>query len=117
MDKKAEFKAFASLHPKLNDAVLNHQVTWQELYETYDIYGKDSKVWDKYLNNEPVDLTKIRDSLKNIDYDKLEDSINNAKKALGIISALIGSKTVDATVNTNNGNSVKADNINQVFED
>ena len=118
MDKKEEFKKFASSHPELNKAVNNKEVTWQELYQTYDIYGSDSTVWDSYLKKDNVDLSKIRDSLKNIDYDKLQDSITNAKKALGVIGALIGSKTSDVTNNINGINdAVKADNINKVFED
>ena len=118
MDKKEEFKKFASLHPEFNKAVSNREVTWQELYQTYDIYGSDSKVWDNYLKKENVDLNKIRDSLKNIDYDKLQESIVNAKKALGVIGTLIGMKTTDIANNINNPvNAVKADNINSVFEE
>ncbi len=118
MDKKAEFKKFASAHPELNKAVNKKQVTWQELYQTYDIYGADSNVWDEYLKNDGVDINRIKDSLKNIDYDKLQESITNAKKALGVIGTLIGMKTTDVANNINNPvNASKASNINSVFED
>ena len=47
---KESFKLFARLHPELADSVINNNITWQKLYELYDIYGENSSVWNQYLN-------------------------------------------------------------------
>lgn len=44
MDKKEEFKLFAKKHPELINYLDNHKdMSWQKLYEIYDIYGEDDK--------------------------------------------------------------------------
>ena len=49
MEKKEEFKNFARLHPELLDYIKNKEMTWQNFYEIYDIYGSDENAWSKYL--------------------------------------------------------------------
>ena len=48
---KDNFKKFVSNHPELVNYVKNNNVTWQSLYELYDLYGEDNKVWNKYFNS------------------------------------------------------------------
>ena len=36
---KESFKDFARLHPELATQVVNNKISWQKLYELYDIYG------------------------------------------------------------------------------
>ena len=84
MDKKELFKEFAKNHPELINYVNNNDITWQKLYEIYDIYGEDNSVWDKYINNK----VNIKDIIKGIDVDAIEEHINNLQKALGVISDL-----------------------------
>ena len=84
MDKKEEFKLFAKNHPELIDYVNSKNVSWQSLYEIYDIYGDDKDIWKPYLNNK----TSITDIVKNIDVNTIQEHVNNAQKALSVISEL-----------------------------
>ena len=113
MDKKEEFKKFVRKNPEFSDYVNKGDISWQQLYEMYDLYGADSKVFDKYRKSSNVDFNKIKDTSKNIDVNKLEESINNAKKSLEIISALVGTKATNIASNPINPS--KASDINKVF--
>ncbi len=82
MDKKEEFKEFARKHPELIKYLDNHKdMNWQKLYEIYDIYGEDENTWNKYFNS-----NNVSDIFKNIDMDKIQEHINNAQKALNVLS-------------------------------
>ena len=39
---KENFKNFVRKNPDLADFVLNKKVTWQQLYEIYDMYGENN---------------------------------------------------------------------------
>ena len=41
-------KKFAKKHPELSNKVETKQTTWQELYELWDMYGDDDKVFSRY---------------------------------------------------------------------
>ena len=95
--KKDEFKEFVREHPVLVNYVKKDEMTWQKFYEMYDLYGKDDKIWDSYLNeSEPVKET-VKDSstifgihelanwLKNIDLDGLQEGIGNVQRVLGVV--------------------------------
>lgn len=91
MDKKDEFKKFVSNHPNIVEFVKNKEMTFQDFYEIYDIYGEDSNVWDKYFNRVGTGDDKIKELtsiFKNINMDNIEKHINNAQKAIGIIQEL-----------------------------
>lgn len=86
MDKKEEFKEFARKHPELIDYVNNNKdMSWQKLYEVYDIYGEDDKTWEPYLKGKNSSLTDI---VKNLDVKTIQEHVNNAQKALNIIQEL-----------------------------
>lgn len=98
MTKKEEFKEFASKNTYLLDEVKKGNTSWQELFETYDIYGSNSEVWNKYKNKK--EETKITDgvksvlnNLKNIDVDKLEENINSLQKALGFLEEIVSTRS------------------------
>ncbi len=97
MNKKEEFKAFARMHPELLDYVRNKEMTWQQFYEIYDIYGSDEAAWSSYFkknvsqgrsNAEP--LGAITEKLKNIDMNSIQEHIKTAQKALNLVSELTG---------------------------
>lgn len=92
MNKKEEFKTFVNSKPELVDLIKNKEYTWQELYETYDLYGEKQEIWDKYKtttkeekNDTLGELTKI---VKNINIDNVQKYITNAQKAINIIQEL-----------------------------
>ena len=98
MDKKEEFKLFARKHPELITYLDNHKdMSWQKLYEIYDIYGEDESTWNKYFNN----TNNIGDMFKNIDMDKIQEHINNAQKALNVLGEF--TKSGASTLESVNG--------------
>lgn len=92
MDKKEEFKKFIKNNPKLVNYIKGNDNSVQKLYEVYDLYGEDSKVWDSYLNdnNRGLNLNNITDIVKNIDVNSIKGHIDTAQKALNIVQELTG---------------------------
>ena len=90
---KETFKSFARFHPELATTVLKGEVSWQQLYELYEIYGEDETIWKKYINNSFTDnivnsTSTIKDfinSFKNMDMDSLQQGIQNIQKAIGLL--------------------------------
>lgn len=97
MDKKEEFKQFAVSHPELIKVVNEGKETWQSLYEIYDIYGDNKEAWKKYETNSEK---SIKDMIKNIDMDSIQEHIKTAQKALGFISELATTKTTETITST-----------------
>lgn len=109
MDKKDEFKEFIKSKPELVDLVKNKKYTWQDFYEVYDLYGKDESVWEKYKENKDniesddrknASITELTNLVKNINIDNVQKYINNAQKAINVISELTAKKTSTDTVQT-----------------
>ena len=109
MDKKEEFKEFIKSKPELVDYVKSREYTWQDFYEVYDLYGKDESVWEKYKEKKSdsegnerknASITELTDLVKNINIDNVQKYINNAQKAINVISALTAKKTSADTVQT-----------------
>ena len=104
MDKKENFKTFISNHPELLNYIKNKEMTFQDFYEIYDIYGEDENTWSKYFSNNTDDDTRIKELgkvLKNINMDNIEHHVNNAQKVIGIIQELT-KKTPDVTPSVDN---------------
>ena len=82
---KESFKQFVQSRPELADYVIENNVSWQKLYETYDMYGESSDVWNKYV---PKRTKSINDMFTKLDTNTLQEHIKNAQKALAIIGEL-----------------------------
>ena len=65
MDKKSEFKEFVKKYPSFASYVQNKNTTWQELYELWDMYGDDDKVFSRY-KTVGTDLNNVINGIKNI---------------------------------------------------
>lgn len=103
MAKIDNFKLFVKNNPNLITYVRNNTMSWQKFYELYDLYGEDNNIWSEYLNNksnsndsakekETKKSSKISDILdmaKNIDTNKLQDSISSVQKAIGLIGDML----------------------------
>lgn len=88
MSKKDSFKNFIFNHPEYIDEVKLGNTSWQSLYELYDIYGEDEKIWSKYLNTKEdstFNIKNLLNTIKNIDINSLEENINNIQKAVGLV--------------------------------
>lgn len=92
MDKKELFKNFISNHPEILRYVKNKEMTFQDFFEIYDIYGEDENIWAKYFKeNSVAEDSKIKELssvLKNINIESIEHHVNNAQKVIGIIQEL-----------------------------
>lgn len=95
---KEKFKDFARLHPSLATSVNNNKVTWQKLYEMYDIYGEKSSVWDDFLepvrstvqesvntSAKDVTLSDFMNTIKNVDLETVQKGIANIQKTIGLL--------------------------------
>lgn len=110
MAKIDNFKLFVKNNPNLITYVKNNTMSWQKFYELYDLYGEDNSVWNEYLNKDTtVNSTKteskksskfsdILDMAKNLNTNKLQDSISSVQKAIGLIGdILVKDKKPDAS--------------------
>lgn len=93
MDKKAQFKEFISKHPEILSYIKNKEMTFQDFYEIYDIYGEEESAWEKYFSNRELSsatdkINELTSIFKNINMDNIEHHVNNAQKVIGIIQEL-----------------------------
>ena len=89
MSKEA-FKSFAKLHPELASSVLNGTTSWQKLYELYDIYGENSKIWESYIDKTSKKET-IKDlftTFKNLDFESVQRGVTNIQKTISLLQEL-----------------------------
>ena len=96
MAKIDNFKLFVKNNPNLITYVKNNTMSWQKFYELYDLYGEDENIWGEYLGSSSASSNKVEkkstsrfsdilDMAKNIDANKLQDSISSVQKAIGLI--------------------------------
>lgn len=83
---KEKFKEFIKNKPYLADYIKTREMTWQDFYELYDLYGDKKEIWDKYPPKK--EKTKITDYFQNINLDNIEEHLTEAEKVLSIISEL-----------------------------
>lgn len=111
MDKLDEFKEFIKDRPFLREKVNNNETTWQSLYETYDLFGKDADVFkeDKMLdnnvrNNSNNGNNSILKMLEGVNLDKISENLEGMKKILGVLGEFtrkedskVGRRNIDRT--------------------
>lgn len=95
--KKEEFKEFVKKNPKLITYVKNNEMTWQQFYEMYDLYGEEENIWKDYLTTKEevrevvkttttgFGLGEVVNWLKNVDLDGLQEGIGNVQRVLGVV--------------------------------
>lgn len=93
MSKKEEFKNFISKNPDFIKTVKAGKISWQEMFELYDLYGENNKVWDEYRNSETPEkssftLTGLLNSLKSINLETFQNNISSLQKAVGFLEDL-----------------------------
>lgn len=92
MDKIGLFKEFVKKNPKLISYVKKGEMTWQKFYEMYDLYGEENEIWNEYIiasnlaaTSQTSSLTDIFSWLKNIDLNKMQESINSVQRVVGVL--------------------------------
>lgn len=102
-EKKEEFKNFVKKHPELISFVKKGDMTWQNFYEIYDLYGEESDGWKGYLNSKVAEEAIAKTStgfgtkeliswLKGINLDSLQNGVDSLQRVVGLLSDLGGSK-------------------------
>lgn len=96
--KKEEFKNFVRNHPNLVSFVENKKMTWQQFYELYDLYGEESSVWDKFIQNNNTNTSSnsnivntVKDIIalfKGIDLATVQKALTTADKAIEAFKGL-----------------------------
>ena len=100
---KNSFKDFARLHPELARSVVSNKISWQKLYELYDIYGENSSVWNEYFDTTNTSQDKIGDimtTIKKVDLKSVQSGIESIQKAIGLIQDIGLGKAKDIPTNT-----------------
>ncbi len=108
MESKLEqFKKFVKDKPYLAKEVKDGKISWQTLYETYDIFGEEHEFFkepeeekenttaeendasaDSKNKNNDDHISRIVKSLQKIDTKKISDGLDNVKKIVGMIDEL-----------------------------
>ena len=102
MDKLEEFKEFVKDKPFLKEKVNNKETTWQSLYETYDLFGKDAEVFKENVedtrnsHNDKSNGNSLLKMLEGVNLDKINENLEGMKKILGVLGEF--TKKEDSTV-------------------
>lgn len=95
MNKLNEFKEFIKENSFLIDKVHNKEVSWQKLYETYDIYGPTHELFNKEVvkkTNQNIlskeGIMNAINTFKDIDLEKLSNGLDSLKKVVSTIQEI-----------------------------
>ena len=113
MNKKELFKEFIKNKPELVEFIKNKEMTMQQFYEIYDVYGENEKAWKPYLSSK--NTTKLSDIIKGINLDDVQKHINTAQKALGAVGDLATKK--EETLSNLIKGPLESRPLNKFFED
>lgn len=84
---KEEFKYFVRKKPQLAKYVKDKNVSWQKIYELYELYGEESTIWDEYTKENKVSTSfnEIINTVKSIDLDRLQSGIESIQNTISMI--------------------------------
>lgn len=118
MNKKDEFKVFASKHPELVSYISSGEMSWQKFYEIYDIYGESEDAWQSYFVREDnaSTVTGFADKLKSFDMNSIQEHIKTAQKALNLVEELTTKSTENISSIASKGPNIPRP-LNKFFED
>ncbi len=104
--KKEQFKLFVQNHPNLVQYVKNKEMTWQQFYEIYDLYGENNSIWNTFNDNNKSSnsslMTTIKDFFdlfKGIDLNGVQKALVSLDKAIEVFK---GWNNSGNNSNTNN---------------
>lgn len=88
-DRRLEFKSFVKDHPELITDMKKHGHTWKDLYEAYQLFGKEAEVWDLYHVPEKKKSSDIKGTFKKVtDYIQELDG-ESVKEHLSLVDGLL----------------------------
>lgn len=88
MDRKEEFKQFVKNYPSFATYVQNKSTTWQDLYELWDMYGDDDKVFSRFKSSN-TDLNTVINGIKNINMDSVKKNLNSIEKGIKLLQDFV----------------------------
>ena len=122
MKRIDEFKLFVKAKPSLISYVRKGDMTWQQFYEMWDLYGSENEMWNKYNSNEnnttkqdALGLTDIFNVLKKVDMQSVRNNISGIQKAISLIQEITNKG--DTTDNVDIKEPYKPRPIYRRFED
>ena len=92
MSKLDEFKSFIKDQDEVLDKIHSGKLTWQQVYETYDLYGPSNSLFkqkESEIRNNKTSGNQINNAIKafqDIDMDKISNNLQSLQKVLGIFS-------------------------------
>lgn len=90
---KENFKNFVSKNPSFANSVNSGKISWQKMYELYDLYGEENKIWNDYRSVEKAtesafSIKSILNSFKGINLESFQNNISSLQKAVGFLEDL-----------------------------
>lgn len=121
---KENFKNFVRNNPSLAKYVNSNEISWQKLYETYELYGENNEIWNDYLGNSDRSTPKVTKTnelafkelinmVKNIDLEKVRSGITGVQKAISLVQDL----GLGGNNNNTNNNEYQSRPVYQHFDD
>ena len=101
---KEQFKQFVKKNPILIKYINSKEMTWQQFYEMYDLYGEEENIWKKYLDND-IKNENVKDIskttafadflafLKTVNLDSLQEGIGSIQRVLGVFQDFSNNKS------------------------
>ena len=93
---KEKFLSFARIHPELAKEVVHGNVSWQQLYEIYEIYGENHSIWNDYLKGSSgfdfQPFKELFENMKKIDLNQVQNGIESIQKTIGYLQDIGGNK-------------------------
>ena len=116
MSKVDEFKNFVRNNPTLIRHIRSGEMSWQKFYEIYDLYGEEEDIWNDYLvikdeqdkeintnvGNSYFKLDDVVKMIKNMDVNKVQDSLTSLQKTLSLFGELFVNKDSGGKTSTYN---------------
>lgn len=85
------FKLFVRSKPNLVKYVNNKEMSWQEFYDLYELYGPNNSIWDKYNESNINDFSfkNILSNFKNINMDEVQKGISSLQKGVDYLKDIV----------------------------
>ena len=110
MSKLDEFKTFIKGQDEVLEKIHNGELSWQKVYEIYDIYGPSNSLFKQPKKEETNTRNKSNSQLNNaikafqdIDMDKISDNLQSLQKVLGVFSEFSKSNKSDQSHSLSKG--------------
>ena len=94
------FKSFVQTKPYLINYVKNKEMSWQEFYNIYELYGPNNSIWDKYSetaissSSNNFSFKDLFGIIKNVDMNELQKGIGSLQKGIGYLQDMVSKREV-----------------------